>query len=45
MERKSTKKNLKKELLEKRINIEEFFDQLAGAFGSGIADLIVNGIT
>ena len=31
--------------LEKRKDIEQFFDQLAGSFGSGIADLIVNGVT
>ena len=36
---------VKKDVLDTRSNIEEFFDQLAGAFGSGIADLIVNGIT
>lgn len=28
-----------------RADIEQYFDQLAGAFGSGVADLIVNGET
>ena len=28
-----------------RKNIEQYFDQLGGAFGSGLADLIVNGET
>lgn len=36
---------VKKDTLETRSDVEEFFDQLGGAFGSGIADLIVNGIT
>lgn len=36
---------IKTDTLETRSDIEEFFDQLAGAFGSGLADLIVNGVT
>lgn len=31
--------------LETRSDIEQFFDQLAGAFGSDVADLIVSGET
>jgi hypothetical protein len=31
--------------LEDRSDIEQYFDQLGGAFGSNLADLIVNGIT
>jgi hypothetical protein len=30
---------------EYRKDVEQYFDQLAGAFGSGAADLIVNGVT
>ena len=35
----------KTDLLETRSDVEQYFDQLAGAFGSGVADLIVNGET
>lgn len=31
--------------LETRSDIEQYFDQLAGAFGSDVSDLIVNGET
>jgi hypothetical protein len=30
---------------EERADIEQYFDQLGGAFGSDFADLIVNGVT
>ena len=36
---------VKKEALDTRSDIEQFFDQLAGSFGSDVADLIVNGTT
>lgn len=36
---------LRTDVLEKRKDIEQYFDQLAGSFGSAVADLIVNGIT
>lgn len=34
---------LRTDALEDRSDIEQYFDQLASAFGSGVADLIVNG--